>query len=178
MNTKLFLFIFSAILLLSTNRVLGDDIHKETYNGVTLTEKTFFSEYSPDGKRRIYTVDKYSEKVDSIKKAKLPFSIDVKYPTWSSKQAFQKLRTHATECLRKKGITSLEEDKFYFHYLINDTGEIICYRLWTYKNLYESCTTEEIISIFDEISKFKFPVPITTWPKESVGYEMMSMDFF
>lgn len=178
MNARLFLFTFSAFFLLSTNDVYGDEIHKESYNGQTLTEKTYTSKYPEYGKRRIYSIDTYTEKVDSIMKTKLPFSIDVKYPTWSSKQSFKDLENYAIKCLSIKGKELAKEYVFDISYLLNDNGEIICYKLWSNKSLYDICTTEEIISIFDEISKFKFPVPVTTWPKESVGYEMMSVELY
>lgn len=168
-------YILIFLFTLSASIIYADKTRTTTCNGQVVKERFFTTQF---GDGYAYSIESYSARVDSIMKTKLPFSIDVKYPTWSSKQSFKDLENYAIKCLSIKGKELAKEYVFDISYLLNDNGEIICYRLWSNKSLYDICTTEEIISIFDEISKFKFPVPVTTRPKESVGYEMMSVELY
>lgn len=176
MKTKLYTYI--TILIISIflpNRTSGENIRKDICNGRTVTERTYTSKH---GLRYVYTVDTNITKADSIKKSKLPLSVEVKYPTWSSKQAFDDLQEKAIACFSNiENCASIKNDLLDFMYLIDDTGEIICLDLRTSRSLYDIYTPAEVISIFDEISQFRFPVPVTIWPSESVGWETMSMSF-
>lgn len=174
MTMKHIKYILIFLFTLSASIIYADKTRTTTCNGQVVKERFITTQF---GDGYAYSIESYSARVDSIKKTKLPFSIYVKYPTWSSKQSFKDLENYAMNCMKRNGKNLTNEYIFWIDYLINDNGEIICYKLLSYKSLYEISTTEEIISIFAEISKFKFPVPVTTWPEESVGYQMMSIDF-
>ncbi len=176
MNTKLYIRVITClIIMLSYNQVYGENIRKNVCNGRTIQEVIYDSEY---GNRYKYTINTNITKADSIKKTKYPLSVDVKYPTWNSKQAFKHLQEYVITCIYNKGKCHVAKDiTLDFHYLLDDTGEIISLKIRTSRSLYDFYTPAEVISIFDEINKFRFPVPVTIWPSESIGWEDMSMGF-
>jgi hypothetical protein len=62
-------------------------------------------------------------------------------------------------------------------YLINDDGEVVCYRIDTSRSLFDFMTPANILDVFDEINSFVFPTPIVKVPENGVGYEDVRIFF-
>ena len=128
-----------------------------------------------------YKVKDITEKIDSIKHTKLPFSDSAKYPVWADplgiKQVFKDATQHAKNCFAKNHNGIIPEEIVNSAYiLIDDNGSVFCEIIWAKTCLFDIYSSEELISIFDEIGTFTFPTPVVARPK--TGFEIMGLDFW
>ena len=179
MNKKHIIYIASIICLLLPNSLYGNEIRTEIVNGRTITE--VFHAPSSDIQWYEYKVDNYSQQIDSIKQSKMPFSYHTKYPVWNYPyihNAVQEFKKYIKNIFTDNGaVQSNEEYLQNCRYLINDTGEVFCYEIWTARSLFFIYTPAEILEIFDEISTYVFPTPVVKVPEDGVGYEILDMLF-
>lgn len=156
----------------------GSDTHTVTVNGRVITEESYSSYY---GTVYNYKLSDKMSAIDSIKHKKLPFSVSTKYPVWTDplgiKQVFKNAAQHAKNCFVKNHNGIIPEEIVNSVYiLIDDNGSVFCEIIWAKTCLFDIYSAGELISIFDEISTFKFPTPVVVRPKS--GYEIMGLDFW
>ena len=135
---KHIIYIASIICLLLPNSLYGNEIRTETYNGRTITE--VFHAPSSDIQWYEYKVDNYSQQIDSIKQSKMPFSYHTKYPVWNYTyihNAVQEFKKYIKNIFTDNGVVQSNEEYLQnCRYLINDTGEVFCYEIWTARSLF------------------------------------------
>lgn len=179
MKTK-FYILLSIICILISLPSKADEIRTEKCGGMTITEEVYHSKIK---NRTIYfyRIDRYTNMVDSIRRCKERFGDMTKYPVWNDphiQQTFKNLNQYIRNCFVRGSLTTSPENiLFDLQYLINDNGEIICYGFASRQSLFDIYTTAEILDIIADVNKFKFATPIVRNPKESIGYEEMSVDF-
>ena len=161
------------------NSLYGNEIRTEIVNGRTITE--VFHTTSPEEPWYEYKVDNYSQQIDSIKQSKMPFSYHTKYPVWNYPyihNAVQEFREYIKNSFKDNSKKSSTEDLLQdCCYLINDDGEVVCYKIETSRSLFDFMTPANILDFFDEINSFAFPTPVVRIPENGVGYEDVRIYF-
>jgi hypothetical protein len=176
---KYLIYIICIISLLMPDNLYGNDIRTETYNGRTITE--VFHAPSSDIQWYEYKIDGYYLKADSIKQNKRAFSDVTGYPVWNNpdhKNAYIDFREYIKNSFKDNSKISSTEDLLQdCCYLINDDGEVVCYKIETSRSLFDVMTPANILDFFDEINSFAFPTPVVRKPENGVGYEDVRIYF-
>ena len=156
--------------------VYAEDISSDTmvvkYSGRSITERHYVT---TDNNLYIYSVADLNEKIEKIKKAKMPFDYcaNSAYPKWNDYLLFNKECKEYVQLVRsyfsknKKGI-SPTEILLSFYVMLNDDGSTICKQINSEVNLFDMFSTKEILDIFDKIGTYKFTTPVVSSP--SKGY--------
>ena len=178
MNTK-FTILLSLVCLLVSANVQGDEIRTEKCNGQTITEKKHILKNG----EAVYTynIDAFTHKIDSIKKCKKAFSDVSEFPVWNSislRNATGDFNKHILNCFQNNDRNVFPNEYLNScYYLVNDNGDVVCSKIRTSKSMFDFYSPKEILTIFKNISQFKYPTPIVRFPKDAEGYEEWNTSF-
>lgn len=147
----------------------------ETYNGRTIKER-----FHPRYKFYYYSIGDISEKAGRIEQTKTEFEIATKKPLWAAKEKvygiFDDIKIHTLQCLARNDNSNYPHQFIMeFDVLINDNGDVYCTNIVSKKCLFDVYSNEELLWVFDEIGKFKFPTPVVTEPEK--GYQKVTLYF-
>lgn len=141
------------------------------YNGRVLNE---FCHISSNGDIFYsYTVNDISNRIDSIKETKRDVMSITKYPIWHDHVRTRREQKENT-FLCHSYFTHSDNYVFDIKVLIDDTGKVLCYKILSKESLIISYSTEELMTLFDKISRIRFSVPVFKIP-ESNGYCLFSL---
>jgi len=154
------------------SKVISDETIIVKYMDRNIIERHYVT---TDNNLYIYSVADLNEKIEKIKKAKMPFDYctNSAYPKWNDYLLFNKECKEYVQLVRsyfsknKKGI-SPTEILLSFYVMLNDDGSTICKQINSEVNLFDMFSTKEILDIFDKIGTYKFTTPVVSSP--SKGY--------
>ena len=154
------------------SKIISDETKIVKYMNRSIIERHCVS---TDNNLYIYSVADLNEKIEKIKKTKMPFDYytNSAYPKWNDYLLFNKECKEYTQLVKsyfsknKKGI-SPTEILLSFYVLLNDDGITICKQINSEVDLFNIFSTKEILDIFDKIGTYKYKTPVVSSP--SKGY--------
>ena len=158
--------------------VYAEDISNDTmvveYSGRSITERHPYTNFYT------YSVADLNEKIEKIKKTKMPFDYytNSSYPMWYNYQYFNKEVKEYTQLVKsyisnnKKGL--LPQNIVYScKFFLNDDGCTICKKIIAKVSLFDVFSAKEILDLFDKIGTYKFATPVVYSP--GIGYCELSL---
>ena len=159
------------------SKVISDETKIVKYMNRSIIERHCVS---TDNNLYIYSVADLNEKIEKIKKTKMPFFYytNSSYPMWYNYQYFNKEVKEYTQLVKsyisnnKKGL--LPQNIVYScKFFLNDDGCTICKKIIAKVSLFDVFSAKEILDLFDKIGTYKFATPVVYSP--GIGYCELSL---